>query len=317
MRSTLTYVHMLFIRRSDLFGLSFLLIFASSLVAGNNAFAHAHDKKTLAKMPILVPGQGLLAKRSGQVPYQQWRIPSWGNQKRYVWVSGTHDFRRYDRVQLVFYFHGTHAKDYYKDFKSELEEVASKNPRRPFLFVGFVDTPFNKASRGVKRWKAMAPKSGERPDRLLRAINQVYRAFRITFPHINKRKTHIVLAGFSGGGRVLDSVGNWLAKSPRNDLYARIFQSKLTKMLYFDCWFNPTIVETVPTLLARNPSMKIVGSVHLSRPKKIAKLLAGKLNLRNRKNKKEMIGLGGRMSIFREKSHWKAMIACLSDALDR
>ena len=163
----------------------------------------------------------------------------------------------------------------------------------------------------------MVPKSGERPDRFLRAINQVYRAFCVTFPHISKRKSRIVLAGFSGGGRVLDSVGNWLAKSPSNNLYARIFQSKLSKMLYFDCWFNPTIVETVPTLLARNPTMKVVGSVHLSRPKKIAKLLAGKLKLRNLKNNKEMIGLGGRMSILREKSHWNAMIACLSDALDK
>ena len=264
-----------------------------------------------------MPGQGLIADSSGKVPYQRWRIPSWGNNKRYVWIVGSHDFRRYDRAQLILYFHGTHSKDYYRDFRKELEETAEKNPRRPFLFVGFIDTPFKKASRGAHRWKGMTPNPGKRPDRLLRAVNQVFKAFRVTFPHIDKRKTNIVLAGFSGGGRVLDSVGNWLAKSAKTDPYARVFHFKLSKMLYFDCWFNPTIVETVPKLLARNPSMKIVGSVHLSRPKKFAKLLAGKLKLRKRKNQEGMVGLDGRMAIYKENSHWKAMIACLGDALDR
>ena len=116
---------------------------------------------------------------------------------------------------------------------------------------------------------------------------------------------------------MLDSVGNWLAKCPKDDPYARVFHSKLSKMLYFDCWFNPAIVDTVPKLLAKNPSMKIVGSVHLSRPKKFAKLLAGKLRLKGRKGKKELVGIGGRMSILKEGSHWKAMIACLGDALDK
>ncbi len=269
-------------------------------------------------VPLLVSGRRLKTSALGGVPYQRWRLPSWGDQKRYVWIVGNHDFHKFDHAEIVLYFHGTHAKDYYQEFRGELTEAAQKNPYRPFLFVGFVDAPNAKSDgRGQKRWEGMVPKSGERPDRLLRSLNQVFSSFRRTFPHMRKSRTKLVLSGFSGGGKVLDSVGTWLARSAKDDPYARVFQLKLSKMLYFDCWFNPAVVETVPTLLAKNPSMKIVGTVHMQAPKKFAQALAGKLRMRGLKGKNEMIGLGGRMSIYREESHWKAMVACLSDALHK
>jgi len=236
---------------------------------------------------------------------------------RHVWVVGNHDFRKYDRVELILYFHGMHSKDYYEAFRSDLEEVARKRPTRPFLFVGFVDTPFAASgSRKKHRWRRLVPRSGERPDRLFRSVNCLYKAFRRRFPHVTKRNTKIVLAGFSGGGRVLDSVGNWLAESPKDDPYAKVFLSRLSKIVYFDCWFDPTVVKTVPTLLDSNPSIKIVGTVHRTKPKKLAARLAGKFKMRSRKRGDGLIGAGGRLLIFRDKSHWRAIIARLKQALE-
>ena len=133
---------------------------------------------------------------------------------RFIWLVGNHDYRKSDSVELVFYFHGMHSKDYYPSFRKKLEALAKKRPKRPFLFVGVVDTPFvSSRNRSKHRWKTIASESGETPARLFSTVNWVFKAFRRRFPHIKKDKTSIVLAGFSGGGRVLDSVGKWLAES--------------------------------------------------------------------------------------------------------
>ena len=113
-----------------------------------------------------------------------------------------------------------------------------------------------------------------------------------------------------------DSVGNWLANSPKEDPYAKVFLAKLSKIVYFDCWFDPTVVETVPALLKSNPAMKIVGTVHMEKPKKHAALLAGRYKMRKMKKKDELVGAGGRLLIFSATSHWKAMISLLREALD-
>jgi hypothetical protein len=278
--------------------------------------AHSPRLKKQITIPVLNRGRGLIVSPSGRVPYQRWRIPSWGNDLRYVWLVGYHDFRRSNRVELILYFHGMHSKDYFRSFRNELEELAIKRPSRPFIFAGFVDTPFaGSTSRSKNRWKLLAPHIGDRPDRLFRSINDIYSAFRRSFPHIRKSRTRLTLAGFSGGGRVLNSVGTWLAHCPRSDPYASVFRSRLSKMVYFDCWFDPSIVETVPTLLANSPRMKIVGTVHMKKPLKHAAVLAGKFKMKRRKRRDELIGAGGRLIIFRDKSHWRAMIDRLTEAL--
>jgi hypothetical protein len=269
-------------------------------------------------IPLLNNDDALITSPSGQVPYQKWRLRSWEDGMRYVWVVGHHDFRKYDHVELILYFHGMHAGDYYHLFRNELEELAASRPTKPFLFVGFVDTPYAVSElRSKKRWRSLVPQAGERPDPLFTAVNCLFKAFRNSFPHIKKDRTDLVMAGFSGGGRVLNSVGNWLVQCPKEDPYAKVFLSKLSKMVYFDCWFDPAIVETVPALLESNPAMKIVGTVHMEKPKKLAALLVGRYKMRKWKKKKdELIGAGGRLLIFSAKSHWKAMIARLRQALD-
>ncbi len=114
----------------------------------------------------------------------------------------------------------------------------------------------------------------------------------------------------------MNSVGNWLARSPKDDPYARVFLSRLSKIVYFDCWFEADVMETVPTLLETNPGIKIVSTVHMEKPSKYAELLAGKYKMKTRKGKGEMIGAGGRLLIFKDKSHWEAIISRLEQALD-
>lgn len=281
-------------------------------------FSHSPNLVQKLSIPMLEKNRGLVSAPTGKVPYQRWKTKAWNEELRYVWVVGNHDFRKFDHVDIVLYFHGMHSKDYYSPFERVLDELAANRPDRPFLFVGFVDTPYSVyESRDENRWKALVPHPGERPDRLFDTVNSVFTAFRKSFPNVNKNKTKIVLAGFSGGGRVLDSVGSWLAASPKEDPYAKVFSSRLSKIVYFDCWFDRSVVQTVPTLLESNPGVKIVGTVHMKKPKETAALLAGKLNMKTDKTKKdEMVGVGGRFVIFNEKSHWHAIISRLRQALE-
>lgn len=297
-----------------LFGLAVIIPLSSCTLV-----AYSKQIAAQTQIPILRPGDGILAEADGKIPYQRWRLLAWGNRMRYVWLAGNYDFRRFRGTDIILYFHGMHSKDYYRDFRGELAELATKNSRRPFLFVGFVDTPFTKSSdRGKHRWKALVPVEGQRPDRLFRAANEIFRAVRVTFPNIRKSGTKIVMAGFSGGGRVLDSVGSWLASSPRDDPYARVFRTTLNKICYFDCWFDPEVLDTVPALLKSSPSMRIIGTVHMKKPRKHAKIMADKFRMRTRKSGSELVGWGGRLKIFAsKKSHWDAMISSLCQALDR
>jgi hypothetical protein len=267
-------------------------------------------------LPKLSDHRGILMSESGQVPYQKWRVPPWDDELRYVWMVGHHDFRRSDKVELILYFHGMHSQDYYQAFRKELESLADARPNDPFLFVGFVDTPFVPLGpKSALRWKALTPEEGERPERLFGTVNRVFKAFRTTFPHMRKDKTSITLAGFSGGGRVLDAVGNWLTRNSTEDPYAEVFRSRLSKIVYFDCWFDKDVINTIPALLQSNPQMKIVGTVHMKKPVEHAALLAGKFKMKTNKKNKELIGLGGRLVIYRNESHWDAMISRLREAL--
>jgi hypothetical protein len=278
---------------------------------------HSPYLSSTSRLLHLQKGQGLLATSGGEVPYQRWRLPQWSNNLTYVWMVGNHDFRKSDSVDMILYFHGMHSKDYYRAFRKELEKLAARRSGRPFLFVGFVDTPFAvPKNRSKYRWKSLVPESGERPERLFKIVNQIYRAFRKRFPNIKRDKTKIVLAGFSGGGRVMSSIGKWLTENADRDPYARVFSSHLSKMVYFDCWFDPADLKSVPALLAGNPSMKIVGTVHMKKPRRHAKILAKKFRMKHRGKKKPMVGMDGRLIIFRGKSHWDAMVSRLEQALD-
>lgn len=267
-------------------------------------------------VPVLNDNRGLICSTAGEVPYQKWRIPPWDNDMRYVWLVGHYDFRKFNEVELIFYFHGMHSKDYFRAFSKELELLAKRRPKRPFLFVGFVDTPYVPGeSRGKNRWKYLVPKEGATPQRLFKVANRIFKAFRHRFPNIKKEHTFITLAGFSGGGRVLDSVGSWLARSPSDDPYAQVFRSRLSKIAYFDCWFDRDVLEVVPALLKNHPTVKIVGTVHMAKPSKHATMLADKFKMKHRKNMNKLIGMDGRLVIFRNKSHWSAMISRLKEAL--
>lgn len=300
-----------------LIGLFLCILTFSLITLGScSALAHSPYLKGKTKIHDLKKGEGLLVTREGEVPYQRWRIPQWNHTNAYVWTVGDYDFRKFRTVDLIFYFHGMHSKDYYRDFRSELEKLAQKRKNRPFLFVALVDTPYAKGrDRGKHRWKSLAPEHGERPNKLIKVINRMYRAFNKRFPHIRPNSTKIVLAGFSGGGRVVSSVGSWLANSPSDDPFAKVFKKRLAKIVYFDCWFNPSDLEAVPTLLKINPKMKIVGTVAIKKPLKNAKILAKKFKMRKRGKKNGMVGAGGRLVIYREKGHWAAMIERLEQAL--
>lgn len=277
-----------------------------------------HSPYVLQKtvIPRLDGDRCLVVSPTGTIPYQRWRIPSWDNEMRYVWMVGNHDFKASDGVEIILYFHGMHSKDYYRDFRKELKILSEKRPNRPFVFVGFVDTPYvGPASRGKGRWRSLVPREDERPELLFSIVNRIFKSFRSQFPNVKKEKTTIVLAGFSGGGRVLNSVGNWLARSGKDDPYADVLRSHLSKIVYFDCWFDKDVVETVPLLLKDNPSMKIVGTVHMKKPREHAALLAGRYKMKVRKKENELVGLGGRLVIFRNGSHWDAMISRLVQAL--
>ncbi len=271
------------------------------------------DQQT--QLPIMEENRGLVVGPGGKIPYQKWRVPPWDDELRYVWLVGSHDFRRFDQVELILYFHGMHSKDYYRDFRNELELLAAERRDRPFLFVGFVDTPNLHQFRSQDRWASLSPPSGEKPEILFRTVNRIFKAFRKRFPHIKKEKTTLALAGFSGGGRVLNSLGNWLARSPEDDPYAEVFRSRLTKIAYFDCWFDKDVLDTIPTLLAKNPEIKIVGTVHMKKPVEHAVTLASKYRMKARKQNNQLIGLDGRLMIFKDHSHWSAMISRLREAL--
>ncbi len=268
----------------------------------------------VTKISILKGKQGLITGGGGELPYQRWRLTPWDSDMRYMWLVGNYDFRKADSVDLVLYFHGMHSKDYYNVFRKELEALAEKRPNKPFIFVGYVDTPYIEHKEQSKnRWSFLIPETGEKPEALITTINGIYKALKIRFPRIRKEKTRIVLAGFSGGGKVLDAVGNWLAKST-DDPWAGVLRARLSKIIYFDCWFDKRIVETVPELLESNPKMEIVGTVHMKKPAEHAALLADKYNMK--KVKPSMLtGLDGRLTIFHNDSHWKAMITRLREAL--
>ncbi len=286
------------------------------LLGSCTLLAHSPNIARESSIPVLRPSQGFKVSADGKIPYQRLRIHPWSGGSRYVWVVSNHDLRRTDQVEMILYFHGMQSKDYYADFAKELEELAVKRRAKPFIFVGFVDTPYaSSTTRGRNRWKSLLPEEGERPDKLFTVLNGLYRSLSVSFPHVKAGKTKVVLTGFSGGGRVLTSVGKWLAAAPKDDPFARSFRSRLSKIVYFDCWFDSEDLTTVPTLLRSNPAMKIVGTVHMEKPKKLAKTLAGKFNMRQTSKSNGMVGLGGRFVIFNEKSHWEAIKSKLTVAL--
>jgi hypothetical protein len=292
------------------------LFVLGTLLSSCTFLAQSPHLKQTTEVPVLDRETRLVAAPDGTIPYQRWRIPSWDDDLRYVWVVGNHNFRNADKLELILFFHGMHSSDYYASFKKELLALAAKRPDHPFVFVGFVDTPcLTPEERSRERWVTLAPKPGERPDRLLETVNRVFRAVRLQFPNIRKDKTTIALAGFSGGGRVLNSVGCWLAKNSAEDPYAEIFKARLSKLAYFDCWFERDVAQTIPTLLESNPRMKIVGTVHMKTPVLNAVLLASKYKMKGNKQKRELVGLDGRLVIFRNDSHWEAMIMRLAEAL--
>jgi hypothetical protein len=217
---------------------------------------------------------------------------------------------------MILYFHGTQPKDYYEVFRKELEKLAAKRPDRPFVFVGLVDKPnIGPDCENPDRWGILVPKHGERPEALFEVLNQIFKAFRASFPNVKKDNTHIVLTGFSGGGKVLRAIGNWLARSDKEDPYAEVFRSRLSKIVYFDCWFSKDVVETVPALLEDNPDMKIVGTVHMKKPTEHASIIANKFNMKADKQNRELMTPDGRLTIYKDDSHWQAMIGRLKEAL--
>lgn len=253
----------------------------------------------------------------GEIPYQRYRVGPWDDEFRYVWLVGDYDFRKVNNIELILYFHGMASKDYYTSFRKEIEALAAKRPDRPFLFVGFIDTPYvSMANRSRARWSSFTIKNGDvYPELLFKSVNSLFKSLKMTFPNIDKDKTSITLAGFSGGGRVLDAVGSWLAKSPKDDPYAEAFRSRLSKIVYFDCWFDKDVVNTIPALLESNPGIKIVGTVHMKKPTELASILADKFKMKPDKKKQEMVGANGRIVIYRGDSHWDAMISRLAQAL--
>jgi hypothetical protein len=278
--------------------------------------SHSPYLNQATAVPFLDGGRGLAVAETGHVPYQRLRVAPWNDGLQHVWLVGDYDFRKYRGVELILYFHGMHSKDYYRAFRKELESLAAKRPDRPFLFVGFVDTPYaarEEMSKG--RWSSLVPAAGERPDRLLVTVNHIYKAFRARFPHMRKNYTTVTLAGFSGGGKVLDAVASWLARTGREDPYAEVFRSRLHKLAYFDCWFAKEVAEIVPALLQDNPAMKIVGTVHMEGPRKNAVLLANKFEMKANKENRELVSPDGRLVIYANDSHWEAMIARLKEAL--
>ncbi|MEW6351925.1 MAG: hypothetical protein AB1646_22980 [Thermodesulfobacteriota bacterium] len=294
-----------------------LCVTALMLLGSCSLLAHSPRIARESSIPVMRPSQGFKVTSDGKIPYQRLRIQPWSEGSRYLWVVSNHDLRRAHDAEMILYFHGMHSKDYYADFAKDLEALAAKRATKPFVFVGFVDTPYSSSAvRGKNRWKSLVPEEGQRPDTLVMVLNRLHSSLGASFPQLKTGKTRIVLTGFSGGGRVLTSVGKWLAASPKEDPYARSFRSRLSKIVYFDCWFDFEDLTTVPALLQRNPSMKIVGTVHMEKPKKVANTLAGKFKMRHAKANNSMVGLGGRLVIFNEKkSHWEAIKSKLSVAL--
>jgi hypothetical protein len=294
-----------------------LILFATcALFCSCTLFAHSPYLAQRATIPVLEKNQGLITNKYGELPYQRWRVKPWDGDMRYIWLAGNYDFRKCDQVEMILYFHGMHSQDYYSIFRKELESLAEKRPDKPFIFVGYVDTPFvNQETQSRERWASLVPNPNERPDTLVQTVNEVFRALRTRFPQIHKEKTRIVLAGFSGGGKVLDSVGNWLANADKDDPWAEMFRSRLSKIVYFDCWFDKRVVKTVPALLESNPAIKIVGTVHMKKPAEHAAILAERYRMTKEKKTDNLTGADGRLKIFHNDSHWHAMIARLKDAL--
>ena len=290
--------------------IAMLSVCSYSLISQSSVISKA------ASVSALDEDQPLESRPDGEIPYQRWRISPWDDDLKYIWLVGNYDFRKTDQVEIILYFHGMGSKDYYRDFRKELEGLAAKRPHKPFIFVGFVDTPyvFN-WDRSKGRWSSFALKEGERPELLFKTVNRIFKGIKKTFPNIEKEKTTLTLAGFSGGGRVLDSVGSWLAKAPNHDPYAEVFRAKLSKIVYFDCWFDKDVIQTIPALLENNPDIKIVGTVHMKKPSELAAILAGRYKMKPDKTRTELKGLGGRLLIYKGDSHWDAMISRLSQAL--
>jgi len=293
-----------------------LLVFALSVLCSCTIVSHSPYLAEKTRVPVLEDGCGLTTSELGHIPYQRWRIPPWDADLRYVWLVGNYDFRKYVGVELILYFHGTQPKDYYEVFRNELELLALKRAGRPFLFLGLVDKPhIGSDTDSPTRWDILVPKRGDRPEALFQVLNQVFKAFRTNFPNIKKDNTHIVLAGFSGGGKVLSAIGNWLARSDKEDPYAEVFRSRLSKIVYFDCWFDKDVIETIPALLEDNPAMKIVGTVHMKKPQEHASILADRFKMKADKKKRELMTPDGRLTIYQDDSHWQAMIRRLKEAL--
>jgi len=258
----------------------------------------------------------LVTDNNGEIPYQRYRLDPWSDDFRYVWIVGNYDFRKFDNLELILYFHGMSSKDYYTAFRKEINALAAKRPDRPFLFVGFVDTPFvSTANRSKARWSSFAIKDGDYPELLFKSVNSIFKSLKRTFPNIKSNRTTMTLAGFSGGGRVLDAVGSWLAKSPKEDPYAEVFRARLSKLVYFDCWFDKDVVDTIPALLESNPGIKIVGTVHMKKPSELASILADRFKMKRHRKTNDLVGANGRIVIYHGDSHWDAMISRLAQSL--
>jgi hypothetical protein len=71
----------------------------------------------------------------------------------------------------------------------------------------------------------------------------------------------------------------------------------------------------VPALLENNPDIKIVGTVHMKKPVEHAAVIASKYRMKAKKENNELVGLNGRIVIYKDDSHWNAMISRLREAL--
>ena len=127
--------------------------------------------------------RALLVNQKGEIPYQRYRVGPWDDEFRYVWIVGDYDFRKFDNVELILYFHGMSSKDYYRDFRKQIETLAAKRPNRPFLFVGFVDTPYvSMANRSKARWSSFTLKDGDYPELLFKIGKWPFQIIKKDFP---------------------------------------------------------------------------------------------------------------------------------------
>jgi len=76
-------------------------------------FSHSPYLTQEIQVPVFEDGCELVTSQHGHVQYQRWRVSPRDAEMGYVWPVGNDDVSKYNRIEVILYFHGTQTEGSY------------------------------------------------------------------------------------------------------------------------------------------------------------------------------------------------------------